>query len=116
MACHRRQHNSCILPQRLLWQFLHDAFCQLHAEAFGRAEWLFIFEHIESHSSYFGGQGSNDLDSQTAVFAQQTLQNLPNHRVSGGILSDFGKSPTQVGVAVFGIAQALAFAVTQFAR
>lgn len=56
------------------------------------------------------------LDSQTAVFAQQTLQNLPNHRVSGGILSDFGKSPTQVGVAVFGIAQALAFAVTQFAR
>lgn len=31
-------------------------------------------------------------------------------------MGDFGKSPTQVGVAVFGIAQALAFAVAQFAR
>lgn len=74
------------------------------------------FEDIESHSSYFCDQSTNGLDSQTAIFAQQTLQNLPNHRVFGGILSDFGKSPTQVGVAVFGIAQALAFAVAQFAR
>lgn len=75
-----------------------------------------VFEHVESHSSYFCGQGSNGLDSETAVFAQQTLQNLPNHRVSGGILIDFGKSPTQVGVAVFDIARALAFAVAQFVR
>ena len=99
-----------------MWQFLLDAFCQLYAEAFGCVEWLFVFEHIECHSSYFCGQSTNGLDSQTAIFAQQTLQNLPNHRVSGGILSDFGKRSTQVGVAVFGIAQALAFAVDQFAR